>query len=78
MEKLGPVEYAIPFFILLIVIEMVWARRKAPTAYEPRDTLTSLALGVGSTMVGALTAGLVALAAVWLYEHRVATIGWAW
>ncbi|WP_374284181.1 sterol desaturase family protein [Novosphingobium sp.] len=78
MEKLGPVEYAIPFFILLIVIEMVWARRKAPTAYEPRDTLTSLALGVGSTMVGALTAGLVAAAAVWLYQHRIATIGWAW
>ena len=63
MEKLGPVEYAIPFFILLIVVEMIWARRNAPTAYEPRDTLTSLALGVGSTMVGALTAGLVAAAA---------------
>ena len=78
MPKLGPVEYAIPFFILLIVLEMVWARRNAPQKYEPRDTLTSLALGVGSTAAGALTAGFVAAAAVWLFEHRIATIGWAW
>lgn len=78
MPQLGPVEYAIPFFILLILLEMVWARRNAPDKYEPRDTLTSLALGVGSTAAGALTAGVVALAAVWLFEHRLATIGWAW
>ena len=66
MPQLGPVEYAIPFFILLIVLEMIWARRNAPQKYEPRDTLTSLALGVGSTAAGALTAGVVASAAVWL------------
>lgn len=78
MPQLGPVEYAIPFFILLILLEMVWARRNAPQKYEPRDTLTSLALGVGSTAAGALTAGVVAMAAVWLFDHRLATIGWAW
>ncbi|WP_374529602.1 sterol desaturase family protein [Novosphingobium sp.] len=78
MPKLGPVEYAIPFFILAIVIEMLWARRNRPEAYEPRDTLTSLALGTGSTVINALFAGLVASAMIWLYEHRVATIGWAW
>lgn len=78
MDKLGPVELAIPFFILLIVIEMFWARRRAPSAYEPKDTLTSLALGTGSTAVGALTAGVVVAAALWLYQHRIATIGWAW
>jgi sterol desaturase/sphingolipid hydroxylase (fatty acid hydroxylase superfamily) len=78
MPHFGPVELAIPFFILAIVIEMLWARRRAPQAYEPRDTLTSLALGTGSTLVGGLTAGLVAAAAMWLYQHRIATIGWAW
>ena len=78
MKALGPVEIAIPFFILAIVLEMYWARRRSPRAYEPRDTLTSLALGTGSTLVNALTAGLVAAAALWLYQHRVATIGWAW
>ncbi|MFM2300612.1 MAG: hypothetical protein RLZZ84_348 [Pseudomonadota bacterium] len=78
MMHFGPVELAIPFFILAIVIEMVWARKSARQAYEPRDTLTSLALGTGSTLVNGLTVGVVAAAAMWLFQHRVATIGWAW
>lgn len=78
MKGSEPVTYAIPFFILLILIEMVWARRKAPAAYEPGDTLTSLALGLGSTAANFLTAGLVAAALWWLYAMRVMTIGWAW
>lgn len=73
-----PVPYAIPFFILLIVIEMVWAKRQAPEKYEPKDTLVSLAMGLGSTIAGAASAGVVFLAAMWLYEHRVFTVGWAW
>ena len=78
MPKLGPVEYAIPFFILAIVAEMIWAKRRRPDAYEPRDTLASLALGTGSSVAGGLTAALVVGAMVWLYEYRIATIGWAW
>jgi sterol desaturase/sphingolipid hydroxylase (fatty acid hydroxylase superfamily) len=78
MMHFGPVELAIPFFILAIVIEMVWARKRARQAYEPRDTLTSLALGTGSTLVNGLTVGVVAAAAMWLFQHRLATIGWAW
>lgn len=78
MPKLGPVEFAIPFFMIAIVAEMFWARRRAPQSYEPRDTLTSLALGTGSTVVNGLTAGLVAAALAWLYQHRIATVGWAW
>ena len=73
-----PVPYAIPFFILLIVIEMAWAKRRAPEKYEPSDTLVSLAMGLGSTIAGAVTAGLVFLAAMWLYQHRVMTLGWTW
>ncbi|MCW1383234.1 sterol desaturase family protein [Novosphingobium sp. KCTC 2891] len=72
------VVYAIPFFILLIVLEMLWAARRRPEAYEPADTLTSLALGLGSTIAGALTAGLVYAGALWLWDHRVATLPWTW
>ena len=53
-ELFNPVDYAIPAFIILIVAEMLWARSRAPEKYEPRDTLTSLALGTGSTVAGAL------------------------
>ena len=58
-ELFSPIDYAVPAFIILIVAEMLWARRRAPEKYEPRDTLTSLALGTGSTVAGALTGALV-------------------
>lgn len=51
-ELFNPVTYAIPGFIILVILEMLWARRKAPEKYEPRDTLSSLALGTGSQVAG--------------------------
>ena len=72
------VPFAVPFFVLAIVIEMVWAARHAPTAYEPGDTLTSLLMGTGSTVAGAFAAGAIALAAGWLYAHRIATVPVVW
>jgi sterol desaturase/sphingolipid hydroxylase (fatty acid hydroxylase superfamily) len=73
-----PLPFAIPVFILAIVLEMAWARRHAPTAYEPRDTLTSLALGLGSTAANGLLAGVVMAAALWLWQFRAVTLGWQW
>jgi sterol desaturase/sphingolipid hydroxylase (fatty acid hydroxylase superfamily) len=77
-ELFNPVDFAVPVFILLIVVEMVWARKRAPEKYEPRDTLTSLALGTGSTVAGALTGGLVFALSMWVYEFRLFDIGWVW
>jgi sterol desaturase/sphingolipid hydroxylase (fatty acid hydroxylase superfamily) len=78
LEPFDVVVYAIPAFILLIVIEMLWAARRAPEKYEPRDTLTSLGLGVGSTVAGALAAGLIYAVTTALFAHRVATVPVAW
>ncbi|WP_017672436.1 sterol desaturase family protein [Blastomonas sp. AAP53] len=74
----NPTELAIPAFVLLILIEIWWVRGRDARAYEPRDTLTSLALGLGSTVAGALTGGLALLIAFQVYEHRIFDIGWAW
>lgn len=76
--KFDPVTYAVPLFVLLVLVEMIWAWKRAPEKYEPRDTLVSLAMGLGSTVAGALSAGLVLATALWLYDHRVMTLGWAW
>jgi sterol desaturase/sphingolipid hydroxylase (fatty acid hydroxylase superfamily) len=75
---MDPVPYAVPFFMALIVIEMFWARARRPEAYEPRDTLSSLAMGLGSTVAGALTGGAMVTLAFWLYQYRITTLGWAW
>ncbi len=74
----NPVSYAVPGFILLVLLEMLWARRKSPNSYEPRDTLTSLAMGLGSTIAGALTAGLLGAVFYGTYQYRLFEIGWVW
>jgi len=73
-----PVELAVPGFILLMLAEMIFVRWKARGAYEPRDTLTSLLLGTGSTVAGALSGGVILALAYWLWQHRLFDIGWAW
>ncbi len=74
----NPVDFAIPAFVLLIVIEMIWAKRRAPEKYEPKDTLTSLAFGLGSTVVGLLVGGLVLAMSFAVYDNRLTTIPFAW
>jgi sterol desaturase/sphingolipid hydroxylase (fatty acid hydroxylase superfamily) len=77
LEKahLDVVTLATPAFIILIILEMVLGHfRKDKAHYEPRDTLTSLAMGLGSQVAGVLTAGLVAAATVWMWNHRLFTI----
>ena len=77
----NPVDYAVPAFVLLILIEMVWARFRAPEKYEPKDTLISLLFGFGSSVAGALTGALIFGLSVYLYQYRATTIPfqwWAW
>lgn len=81
MTAVDLVTYAVPLFVLAVLVEMVWASRRHPAKYETRDTCTSLALGLGSTLAGAAGAGAILGAALWLYDHRVATVPpvwWAW
>jgi sterol desaturase/sphingolipid hydroxylase (fatty acid hydroxylase superfamily) len=74
----NPVDYAVPAFIGLIVIEMIWARFHAPEKYEPRDTLTSLAFGLGSSVAGLLVGGMAIGVAFAAYEFRLVSIPWVW
>jgi len=78
MQLPDPVLFAIPAFVLLIAVEMLIARARDPLRYCPRDTLTSMALGLGSTIASALAAGLVFALAVWVSQFRLFTIGWEW
>ena len=45
-----PVDLAVPAFVALVLAEMLVARLRDRTRYCPRDTLTSLGLGLGSTI----------------------------
>ena len=73
-----PLPYAVPLFVLLIAVEILWARHKGHlTAYETRDTAVSLALGLGSVAAGALAAPAVLSAMALVHEATPLRIGWA-
>jgi sterol desaturase/sphingolipid hydroxylase (fatty acid hydroxylase superfamily) len=78
MTLADPVTLAIPAFVLLVLAEMIVARIKDRSRYEPRDTLTSLALGTGSTVAGLLSGGAVFALATWVSQFRLFDIGYAW
>lgn len=74
-----PLLFAIPAFVVLITVEIVWAHHTGRNrSYEVRDTAVSLILGLGSTVAGALAAGVIATALVWAYQIAPWRIGWAW
>jgi len=77
-----PVAIAVPVFVLLIVIELFAARFGGTTGsrarFDARDSLTSLAMGFGSTLAGALTGGAVAALGAFVYQFRIFDIGWTW
>ncbi len=77
----NPVDYAVPAFVALILIEMVVARLRNRSRYEASDTLVSLMLGFGSSVAGLLTGGFVVAIAVWVYQFRfvdIPFVWWAW
>ncbi len=73
-----PVTYAIPAFVLLIVVEMLLVKWRGRGRYEWRDAGSSLALGLGSTVAGALTGGAVLAMSIWVWSHRLFDVSWAW
>ena len=77
-ELPNPVDYAVPGFIALVLAEMLVARARDRRRYCPRDTLTSLMLGFGSTVAGALTIGAIYAAATWVWQFRLVTVPWTW
>ncbi len=80
-----PVDYAVPFFIGAMIVEIILFNFRNNKGYEAKDTLTSLLLGTGSTVAGALTGGFVFAMAKAIEPYAIFDIGiewsrywWAW
>ena len=73
-----PVTLAVPGFVALVLIEMIAVKLTHPERYEPRDTLTSLALGLGNVVSGLVFGGLLFLIGITVWQHRLFDIGWEW
>ena len=73
-----PVQYAVPAFIGLIIIEMLWARYRGGVAYETRDTAASLIMGLGSSIEKIFFGSIAVGAYYFAYEYRLFDIKAAW
>ncbi|MGC6285313.1 MAG: hypothetical protein ACON4X_06610 [Polaribacter sp.] len=53
------IHYAIPFFILTVIIEVILTVKVRLEHYEFKDAATSIAMGLGNVAIGLFTKGLV-------------------
>jgi sterol desaturase/sphingolipid hydroxylase (fatty acid hydroxylase superfamily) len=70
---------AIPGFITLIVVEVVYAVKTQRELYEVKDAATSISLGLGNLFIGIPTKALILFLYAFIYEYRLFTVPWmAW
>ncbi|NEW78242.1 MAG: sterol desaturase family protein [Gelidibacter sp.] len=71
--------YAIPFFIVTVIIEGIAIFKKNPEGYNIKDTFASLSMGVGNVLVNLLSKLIVVFVITFLYENfRMTTIPFTW
>jgi len=71
--------YAIPFFILTLIIEIIVDAREKANAYETKDTITSISMGLGNVFLGILSKVIVFAVFIYLYEnYRFFTLPFSW
>lgn len=73
-----PVALAIPAFIVMVIAEMLYARFTGRARFETRDTAASLAMGLGSTIIGAIFAFMTVAIARALEPFAPFHVGWSW
>ena len=83
MKEQDLILYAIPIFIVMVILEARWARRRTGDAqirgYELRDAAASMSMGLANVFVGVFCKLVVSIPLFyWLYDHRIADIGHAW
>ena len=63
------IEGSIPLFFLLIIVELVIARRRQSAVYRLNDSISDLSCGILSQLLGVFTKLLVLGAYVWVARH---------
>ena len=79
MQLPDPVTFAIPAFVLLILIEATIGRFSPKKSnYEMRDSAASLMIGLGNFAIGMVSFGVVGAVSIWVYQYRLFDIGYHW
>ncbi|WP_205510916.1 sterol desaturase family protein [Longitalea arenae] len=70
--------FAIPGFIVLLLLEVWYSWREHKELYEVKDTFSSLAMGIGNVISGLLAKLLVLGAFMLVYKIRLFTLPFTW
>ncbi|NNC45893.1 MAG: sterol desaturase family protein [Winogradskyella sp.] len=71
--------YAIPFFILAMLLELYVTAKMHMNSYELKDSFSSIAMGLGNVILGFFSKALVLVVFLWVYEnYRFFTIPITW
>ena len=77
-QLIDPLKIAVPFFVLLVLAEMIYARMSGRAKFEPRDSAASLVMGLGN-LVSGIVFGLVTI--IWFQfvgARALFDFGWSW
>ncbi len=71
--------YAIPFFILAMLVELIYTIKHHIQTYEPKDAFASIGMGLGNVLLGFLSKAMVLATFFYIYEQfRFFTIPLTW
>ena len=72
------IHYAIPFFIITVIIEIILKVKIRLEEYEFKDASTSIAMGLGNVILGLISKSLVVAVFLFFYKFRLFTLPFAW
>ena len=72
------IHFAIPFFIVTVILEIILTIKIKLDEYEFKDAGTSILMGLGNVFIGLFTKGIVLGVFLFLYQYRFFTIPFAW
>lgn len=72
------IHYAIPVFVITVIVEAILTVKIKLDEYEFKDAFTSITMGLGNVAIGLFTKGLTLALFLWLYQFRLFTIPFTW
>lgn len=72
------IHYAIPFFVITVILEIVLTIKIKMDEYEFKDAGTSIAMGLGNVVVGLFTKGMILGIFLFIYQYRFFSIPFVW
>ena len=71
--------YAIPFFVVALLLELFVTIKQGIKTYESKDAFSSIAMGLGNVFLGYFSKALVLMSFFYIYENfRLLTIPVTW